>query len=70
MIDEAIIQQMQAAIIHLNDSYTSIAIDVGILKSQMAEIRLITRGLVMAIVGLATARAWKIFINWRDNNFK
>lgn len=66
-IDPRTIQEIQRAITHLNDSYTQMAIDIAVLKSQMTEVMWLVRGIVGASLGFVVARGWKIFIHWKNN---
>ena len=66
-VDPIIIQNIQSAITQLNHDYTAMTVDVAVLKSQMAEVVWLTRGVVGAAIGLVVARGWKIFTNFKNN---
>ena len=67
---EQTIQEILNHISVLNDDYTQLAIDVGVLKSQMASILYWGRLAIGAIVVLLISQAFQIFQIKKNNNKK
>ena len=57
-----IIAEINKHIAVLNDDYTTMAVDVGVLKSQMAGIIYWSRVVIGGIIILMLSQAWQIFV--------
>ena len=62
-----IIQAIQASITTLNHSYTQIAVDVAVLKTQVNQLLWINSAFLGATIIFLVNRGWKILINWKNN---
>ena len=58
--------EMEQHISVLNDDYTQLAVDVGILKNQMSEFVWLSRVIVAAFVGLILTQFWQVAVLKKD----
>ena len=69
MTDLNIIQEIQRAITQLNHDYTQLAVDVAVLKSQMAALMWWFRAIIGAFIIMLATQFWQVVI-MRKNNKK
>ena len=67
---DQIIQEILQHIKVLNEDYTKIAMDVAVLKSQMAELLWYFKAVMVAFIGLIVSQVWQLIVMKKNNHNK
>jgi hypothetical protein len=66
---DQIIQEILQHLKTLNDDYTQLAMDVAVLKAQMAELLWYFKAVMVAFIGLIVSQIWQLIV-MKKNNYK
>jgi len=70
MIDQQTISEILKHITILNDDYTKLAMDVAVLKSQVADLIWYFRAVMGGLIVLVVTQFWQVIIMKKNNNKK